>query len=89
MTLYASATDKALVLSRTIARNPVFSDDSIVSEKFESIDLGAIGKEIFGLSHNVFAANRFLVDDIGRLVLRGERPPHRAFASNTAGAGRR
>jgi hypothetical protein len=42
----------------------------------ESIDMTAVG-ELFGLRHNTFAANRSLIDDIGRLITTGDRPPHR------------
>jgi esterase/lipase superfamily enzyme len=80
MTLYASAKDKALETSRRIAMNPragdVFSNGPVVIEKIESIDVSAIGDEMFGLNHNVFATNRSLIDDIGRLILHGVRPPH-------------
>ena len=80
MTLYASANDKALVTSRSVAGKPragdVFPDGPIVVENIDSVDVSAIGDEMFGLNHNVFATNRSLIDDIGRLVLSGVRPPH-------------
>ncbi len=79
MTLYASANDKALVAPRTAAGKPragdVFGGGPILLLSIESIDVSAIGDEMFGLNHNVFADNRSLIDDIGRLVLNGTRPP--------------
>ncbi|WP_315769228.1 MULTISPECIES: alpha/beta hydrolase [unclassified Bradyrhizobium] len=79
MTLYASSNDKALVVSRKAAGKPragdVFSGSPILLPNIESIDVSAIGDEMFGLNHNVFADNRSLIDDIGRLLFRGERPP--------------
>ena len=80
MTLYASANDKALVASRKAARKPRAGDlvggRPVLLSNIESIDVSAIGDEMFGLNHNVFASNRSLVDDIGRLVLSGARPPN-------------
>jgi esterase/lipase superfamily enzyme len=79
MTLYASAKDKALVLSRSAAGKPragdVFNGGPILLPNIESIDVSAIGDEMLGLNHNAFADNRSLIDDIGRLVLSGDRPP--------------
>src|SRR5262249_6834775 len=79
MTLYASANDKALVASRSAAGQPrardVFKGGPILIPDIGSIVVSAIGDEMFGLNHNVFASNRSLIDDIGRLVLSGVRPP--------------
>jgi esterase/lipase superfamily enzyme len=81
MTLYASANDKALVASRKAAGKPragdVFSGCPILLPGIESIDVSVLGAEMFGLNHNVFATDRSLIDDIGRLVLHGWRPPDR------------
>src|SRR4051812_20903177 len=80
MTLYASANDKALVTSRGIARRPragdVFANGPILIGDMESIDVSDIGDEMFGLNHNVFASSRSLIDDIGRLISSGARPPN-------------
>jgi esterase/lipase superfamily enzyme len=81
MTLYASSKDRALVASRRAARKPragdVFESGPLIIEKLDSIDVSEIGDEMFGLNHNTFATNRSLIDDVGRLMLHGERPPHR------------
>jgi hypothetical protein len=47
----------------------------IVLAGIDTIDVTAIGDELFGLNHDVFATKRSLVNDI-RLLLRGLRPPN-------------
>jgi esterase/lipase superfamily enzyme len=80
LTLYASSRDKALVASRAAsagARAGDVSDEGpIVLAGLDSIDVSAIGAEMFGLNHNVFASNRSLIDDIGRIIMTGTRPVH-------------
>jgi esterase/lipase superfamily enzyme len=82
MTLYASSADKALALSRVPARVPragdVPSDGPIVLPDMETIDVTAIGDEIFGLNHTEFASNRAIIDDIKLLISTGMRPPRLA-----------
>jgi esterase/lipase superfamily enzyme len=78
LTLYASSQDKALLTSRKYNASPragdVSPDGPIVLPGLDSIDASAIGAELFGLNHNVFASNRSLIDDIGRIVIDGKRP---------------
>lgn len=80
MTLYASKNDWAMVASRKANKKgragDVFADGPLIAEKLDSIDVSAIGNEMFGLNHDTFASNRSLVDDIGRLIRKGERPPN-------------
>jgi esterase/lipase superfamily enzyme len=80
VTLYASAVDKALVASRTFAEGDraggLREGRPIVVPNVESIDATAVGKELFGLGHSTFATKRPLIDDIGRLISIGDRPPH-------------
>jgi esterase/lipase superfamily enzyme len=82
MTLYASSADKALALSRIPARVPragdVPNDGPIVLPDMETIDVTAIGDEIFGLNHTEFATNRAIIDDIKLLISTGMRPPRLA-----------
>jgi esterase/lipase superfamily enzyme len=79
MTLYASSRDLAMVAARTIAKAPRAGDvpeaGPIVVPNVDTIDVSALGTELFGLRHNTFATDRSLINDIG-LVLRGLRPPH-------------
>jgi esterase/lipase superfamily enzyme len=80
-TLYASSADKALQLSKTIAQGPRAGDipsppdTPIILPNMDTIDATAIGDELFGLNHTIFASSRDAIADIARL-LRGERPPN-------------
>ena len=79
ITLYASSTDKALSLSRGLAgvvrAGDIGPDGPIILENVQTIDVTAMGEEMFGLNHNVFAASRNLIEDIAQLLTRGLRPP--------------
>jgi esterase/lipase superfamily enzyme len=80
MTLYASSADRALLASKEAARGIPRAGDvpaggPIVLPGIDTIDVTAIGSEIFGLNHDVFASNRSLIDDIGG-ILDGRRPPN-------------
>ena len=79
-TLYASARDKALAASRKIAQQPRAGDvpamGPIVVPNVDTIDVTAVGEELFGFNHDTFSAQRSLIDDVGRLISKGERPPH-------------
>lgn len=81
MTLYASSADRTMALSRTLAggiprAGDVPADGPIVLPNVETIDVTAVGEDIFGLNHNVFAASRDVMEDISAL-LRLNRPPPR------------
>ena len=80
LTLYATSADKALIASRRFAGAPragdVPQDGPIVLPGLETIDVTAIGDEMLGLNHNVFAAVRSLINDIKRVIDTGQRPPH-------------
>jgi esterase/lipase superfamily enzyme len=63
MTLYASSADRAMVASRKLAGDvpragDVPADGPIILPNVETIDVIAMGEDIFGLNHNVFAASR-------------------------------
>ena len=80
MTLYASSNDRALVASRGLAggiprAGDVGESGPILLPGLESIDMSAMGDEMFGLNHNTFAANRSLIDDLFILLTKGERSP--------------
>jgi esterase/lipase superfamily enzyme len=80
MTLYASSKDRALVASKALALNipragDVPPEGPIVLPGMDTIDVSTFGEEFLGLNHSTFASNRSLIDDIGRLVLLGQRPP--------------
>jgi esterase/lipase superfamily enzyme len=79
LTLYASSADKAMVASRKLASAPRAGDVSrnqpVLVEGVEAIDVTAIGNELFGLNHDVFAAQRSLLNDIKLIMSKGIRPP--------------
>jgi esterase/lipase superfamily enzyme len=79
ITLYASSADKALQLSHQIARGTragdVPPDGPLLLPNMDTIDTTALGNELFGLNHNVFASSRSAISDIGRLLKTGLRPP--------------
>ena len=88
MILYASSADRALVASRKLAggiprAGDVPSDGPIILPNVETIDVTAIGDEIFGLNHNVFAASRDVMEDISAL-LNLNRPPPRLIQIRAA-----
>lgn len=80
MTLYASSADKALQLSRIPAGVPragdVPAEGPMVLSNLQTIDVTAVGSEIFGLNHTEFAQNRVVMDDIKLILSTGMRPPH-------------
>ena len=79
VTLYASSADRALQASRRLAgvlrAGDIGDDGPIVLDNMQTIDVTAMGEEILGLNHNVFAVSRNLIDDIRLLITRGVRPP--------------
>jgi esterase/lipase superfamily enzyme len=80
MTLYASSADRALEVSRTLAKAPragdVTATGPVVVDGIDTIDVTPLGEELFGLNHDTFATSRSVLDDVGRIVLSGLRPPH-------------
>lgn len=81
LTLYASAADRALGVSKRLAGDIPRAGDvpptgPIVVEGIDSIDVTAIGGEMFGLGHSVFATTRSILNDVGLLVAKGLRPPN-------------
>jgi esterase/lipase superfamily enzyme len=78
MTIYVSSSDKALRLSAFKAGGPRLGDSSAngpaIFPDVDTIDVTALGEDVFELNHDVFSAARSAIDDIGR-VLQGVRPP--------------
>lgn len=80
LTLYASSNDKALKLSKAAAGDilragDVSEDGPIVLPGLESVDVSALGDELFGLNHSMFAESRPLMNDIKLLMTEGRRAP--------------
>jgi esterase/lipase superfamily enzyme len=81
MTLYASSADKALIVSRQLAGVPragdVPNDGPVVVTGIETIDVTALGEDLLGLNHDVFATTRSVMDDIGLIITSSPRKaPH-------------
>lgn len=82
LTLYASSADKALLASRRLARAPRAGDvppmGPVILPGLETIDVTAVGEDILGLNHDMFATVRSLVNDIGLLLasVAPRRLPH-------------
>ena len=80
VTVYACANDRALMASQKIRDNyPRLGDVedgiAVVVPGVDTIDVTAVGSEVFSLNHNVFAKNRSVLDDLGRLFLSEYKPP--------------
>jgi esterase/lipase superfamily enzyme len=80
LTLYASSADKAMMISRLKAGSPRAGDVTldgpvIVPRTLDTIDISALGNDPFALNHGVALSSRSLIDDIGRLLRTGTRPP--------------
>lgn len=81
LTLYASSADKAMVASRSLAGVPragdVPKDGPLIRPGVETIDVTALGDDVFGLNHDVFATSRSVINDIGILISSAPRRlPH-------------
>ncbi|MDU8909892.1 alpha/beta hydrolase [Aestuariicoccus sp. MJ-SS9] len=82
VTLYACASDLALMASETIRGGHPRAGDvpatgPVVVPDIDTIDVTAVGTELFSLNHNTYAHDRGLLDDLGNLFLSGLRPPRR------------
>lgn len=79
MTLYASASDRAIAASRGFAGAPragdLFEGRPITAPGIDVIDVTVLGAEMLGLNHTVFAQSRPLMNDIRLLLSQRLRPP--------------
>ena len=79
VTLYASANDRALLVSRNFWRSYRAGDvprpGPIVLPGIETIDVTAASTDIFALNHSGFAQNETLVKDMGKLIEGDVHPP--------------
>lgn len=80
VTLYASANDRALEASKTLAASIPRAGDvpesgPVVVPLIDSIDASAVSSYVFGINHRYFATNRSVISDIGRLIQYSARPP--------------
>ena len=72
ITLYASAADKALLASgaKTVGTRIgyVGKDGPMIFPGIETIDVTAVGDDMFGLDHSTFSTSRAVLDDVGHLL---------------------
>jgi esterase/lipase superfamily enzyme len=72
ITLYASAADKALLVSMEKSQMPrlgfVGSTGPNIFPGIDTIDVTAVGDDMLGLDHSTFSTSRAVIDDLGRLI---------------------
>lgn len=83
LTLYASSADKALAVSMRVAggiprAGDVPAEGPIVLPGLETLDVTALGEEMFGLNHTTFAQARPLIDDISLILSESRHAPRLA-----------
>jgi len=85
VTLYAASNDRALIISRNFWQNPragdVTAKGPLIVPGIDTIDVTAASTEAFALNHSEYAENNALLQDIGKLILNGLRPPDQRFPS--------
>ena len=82
VTLYCSANDRAMAASRRVAggvprAGDVPSDGPIVISGIDTIDVTQTSTDMLALNHSSYAEKSVLLNDIGLLLLTGERPPEK------------
>jgi esterase/lipase superfamily enzyme len=72
LTLYASSADKALLASNKKAWGTrmgyIDAAGPNLVDGIETIDITAVGDDMFGLNHGTYSSSRAVLDDLGRLV---------------------
>ena len=81
LTLYASSADKALLASKVKAGDvpragDVPAEGPLIIEGIDTIDVTAVGDDMFALNHGTYSSDRSVIDDVGRIVITETRPPH-------------
>jgi esterase/lipase superfamily enzyme len=81
MTMYASSADKALLASDKKAWGTrmgyIGSRGPNLVEGIETIDVTAVGDDMFGFDHSTFSGSRAVLDDLGRLISsKNHQSPH-------------
>jgi esterase/lipase superfamily enzyme len=79
VTLYAAANDRALIISRNFWRNPRAGDvpaaGPLIVTGVDTIDVTGVSTDALALNHSGYAENNDLLQDIGKLIQNGLRPP--------------
>ena len=85
VTLYAASNDRALIVSRNFWQNPRAGDVTaagpMIVSGVDTIDVTAASTDVFALNHSGYAENNDLLQDIGKLIQNGERPPEARLPS--------
>jgi esterase/lipase superfamily enzyme len=82
VTLYCSANDRAMSASRRVAggvprAGDVPAEGPVVIAGIDTIDVTRTSTDVLSLNHSTYAEKSALLNDIGLLLLTGERPPER------------
>jgi esterase/lipase superfamily enzyme len=83
VTLYAASNDRALLVSRQFWGNyragDVPASGPMVLAGIDTIDVTAASTDVFALNHSGYAENNAVLNDIGKLIESGLRPPDVRF----------
>jgi len=82
VTLFASASDRAMRASRQVHRDQPRAGDvpqtgPVVVANLDSIDVSTVNTDVFSINHSTYADSRELINDVALLFRKGERPPHK------------
>jgi esterase/lipase superfamily enzyme len=82
ITLYCSASDRAMGVSRRFAggvprAGDVPAEGPVIVPGVDTIDVTATSTDLFALNHSAYAEKSSLLNDIGLILQTGERPPER------------
>ena len=82
MTLYASANDKALRVSKNYAGGVARAGEvprggPVLLQGVDTIDVSNTQQDFWGVNHNTYAETSELLEDIRKLFLTGKKPPDR------------
>jgi esterase/lipase superfamily enzyme len=80
ISLYISANDLAIRASRLLHRDSpragdVSHEDPLIITGIDTLDISSVDTAALGTTHAAYAESRELVNDIGLLMRKGERPP--------------
>ena len=80
ITLYCSANDRAMIVSRQVAggvprAGDVPPDGPVIAPGVDTIDVTETSTDLLALNHSLYAERGALLNDIALLLQTGERPP--------------
>jgi esterase/lipase superfamily enzyme len=78
-TLYASSNDRAMAASRlfggAVRAGDVPADGPVIVPGVDTIDVSSVSIDVLAMNHSLFAERTTLIEDMGRLIGSGVRPP--------------